>query len=123
MGHIVDLVELHRASEGERHRPEPHADLALVGAVINHLGKLGTGQARRDAPDVHQELPGLVDRKRYLERIIELHDPHSGGCDAVSRRAYPKSIATPRAGARPRNTARPVGCRPATRWGPPPSAA
>jgi hypothetical protein len=92
---VVGLHEFHRAGEGQRHRPEPHTDLALVGAIVDHLGEFGTGHAGHDAPDVHQHPPGIVDRQRHLEGIIELHD-RSGwfGATAALSRAYPKSIAT-----------------------------
>ena len=70
---IVDLVELHRAGEGQRHRAEPHRDAALVGGLVHHLGQFGARHAGCDPLDVEQDFPCLVERQRYLERIIEFH--------------------------------------------------
>src|SRR5262249_10186739 len=70
---VVDLLELHRAGEGERHRPEPHPDVALVGALVDHLGELRARHARCDALDVHQHRPRLGRRQRHLEGVVEFH--------------------------------------------------
>ena len=67
MGRLVDFVELHDAGKRERDWAEAHCDLALVGAVIDHVGQLGTGHAGRDAPDVHQHSPRFIDPQWHLE--------------------------------------------------------
>jgi hypothetical protein len=71
--HIVDLLEGHQPGEDERHRTEPHRDLALVVLVVDDVGELGTRHARRDAPDIHQHGPGIRRRQRHVKGIVELH--------------------------------------------------
>src|SRR5437588_225247 len=74
MGGSVDLLELDDAGESQGDRPEPHADLALVAVLVEHLGQLGARHARCDAFDVEQHLPGLGGRQRHFERVVEFHD-------------------------------------------------
>ena len=67
VGRLVDVLELDDAGEGQSHRPEPHADLALVGVLADHLGQLRSRHAGRDALDVEQHLPGFGRRQRHFE--------------------------------------------------------
>jgi len=66
-GRTVNLLELDDACKGQGHRSEPHADLALVGVLVDDLGQLGPRHARRDAFDVEQHLPRLIRRQRHFE--------------------------------------------------------
>src|SRR5918995_3433991 len=60
------------AREGQGQRPEPHVDLALPRVLVDRLGELGTRHAGRDALDVKEVQPDLIDRRGNGELVLDL---------------------------------------------------
>ena len=66
---LVDLGERRRALVLRGDRPDLHLHDAAVLVALDLL-QLRAGQARRDALDVEQHLPGVVDRRAHSEAVV-----------------------------------------------------
>ena len=73
MGGVVGRFPRDVGAELQRDRTEPDVDDALPGVRVDGLGQLGARHARHDARDVVEQRPGLVERRRDLEAILEPH--------------------------------------------------
>ncbi|MFO1061590.1 MAG: hypothetical protein U1E53_32045 [Dongiaceae bacterium] len=78
VGGGVDSGDLGAALHGEQHGTEAHRDLALVAVLAGDLLEPGAGQAGCDARHVEQHGPGLVDRQRNGEAVVDLHGGSRG---------------------------------------------
>ena len=69
---LVDLGELRRALVLRGDRADLHLHDAAVLVALDLL-QLRAGQARRDALDVEQHLPRVLDRRAHSEAVCDLH--------------------------------------------------
>ena len=84
VGALVGALDLDRAAVGRGRRAELDLERAVVGAVVVVVGDRRAGQAGRDALEVVERRPHLIDRRRHLEGLLELHDWTSWSRSGVS---------------------------------------
>jgi hypothetical protein len=73
VGVLVDLLQAHRALVGRRHRTELHLHGAAIDAVLAARLHGRPRKAGRDALDVQQDGPRLLDRRVDGELVLQFH--------------------------------------------------